>query len=376
LFSITKDKNAKEENKHNGDLFLLNREGRYTALEGLRGIAVWMVFGVHFFAYYDKPLYLSQSSPMLAAIIRFLHLGHIGVDLFFVLSGFFIAISLTKKEADYSDFMVKRFYRLLPAHIAVLLFLIFKNRIFDPYIILTNVFFVNIFLSDSQVINVVAWSLGYEVVFYTLYGFWNIKLKRFEKLHSWYAFVLMFAAIWTSQWWGQPLVSAITANSIKIPDMSRFIGFLFGIGLAKLYRGNKLPTKLVNALLVPAVFAVVLLQWNFEWGRFHKAVYFLLVGGSFSIIIASILGRNKLLSLMLNSKLLRFTGVISYSFYLIHPITLGLTLALGKYMNINLNITIHLVLAFIATYLAATALFLLTERPYFAGNKAVGNSRH
>lgn len=284
MFNIIEHKTIRQEHSNKSDLFLLNRPGRYTALEGLRGIAVLMVFFVHFFTSYDNTEFLSQDSSVLSVVVKFLHLGHIGVDFFFVLSGFFIAINLAKKKPTFLEFMTKRFLRLLPAHIAVLFILILKNQIFNLYVILTNVLFINTFLENSKIINIVTWSLGYEVVFYTLYGLWNIKLRKMKFLHSGYAFIIVFFAMWTAQWWGQPLASFLTENALRIPDMSRFIGFLFGIGLAKLYLSGKLQGKLskfVNICLLPAIISLMLLQWHFEWGRVHKAIYFLLFNTSY-----------------------------------------------------------------------------------------------
>lgn len=370
MFSITKEKTNMHETQNKNDIFLLNREGRFTALEGLRGIAVLMVYFVHFFSYYDNPRFLSQENPYISYVVRYLHQGQIGVDLFFVLSGFFISASLAKRGTGFGDFIIKRFRRLLPAHAAVLLVLVLTNKIFNLYVIITNLLFINIFLPGSKVINIVAWSLGYEVVFYTLYGLWNTILRKIKVLHTWYAFALVFAAIWTAQWWGQPFVSMLSGNTLKIPDMSRFIGFLFGVGLAKLYLSQRLNGRasgFVKAFTIPAILFLVLLQWSFEWGRAHKAVYFLLVDGAFSIVIASVLVRTKYMCFLLNSRFLRFTGIISYSFYLVHPLIVsgmltGLMLA-SKYAGFG----IPLILATAATYLVSAIMFLLLEKWYFAG---------
>lgn len=368
MFAITKGKASGDFKSGNNDLFLLNRSGRYTALEGLRGVAVLMVFFVHLFANYDKPEFLSQTNPVISIVVKFLHSGQIGVDLFFVLSGFFIAISLFKRKPGFLEFMSKRFYRLLPAHIFVLLCLIFKNKIFDVYVILTNALFINIFLDNSRIINIVTWSLGYEVAFYTLYGIWNIVLRKMKILHSGYTLLLVFIAMWTAQWWGQPLVSYITAGTVKIPDMSRFIGFIFGIGIAKLYLTQKLQgrfAKIINLCVAPAILSLVLLQWYFDWGRLHKAIYFVMVGFSFSIVIASALTKNIHLNGLLNNKLLRFTGVISYSFYLVHPITIALAQLVKIATNVYISFGVHFILSSLLTYFVSSIMFLLLEKPYF-----------
>jgi peptidoglycan/LPS O-acetylase OafA/YrhL len=78
----------------------VGRQGHIKALDGLRGIAILLVFSVHCF---DWP----QG-------------GHLGVDLFFILSGFLITtLLLEEREAagriDLARFYARRASRLLPA---------------------------------------------------------------------------------------------------------------------------------------------------------------------------------------------------------------------------------------------------------------------
>jgi peptidoglycan/LPS O-acetylase OafA/YrhL len=126
----------------------------------------------------------------------------------------------------------------------------------------------------------------------------------------------------------------------------------------------------MNTCLLPAIISLFILQWNFEWGRSHKAIYFILVGIAFSIVVVSVLTKNKYLSYILDNRLLRFTGIISYSFYLIHPIVIGLTLAISTHSNKYIGASIHLALAVGLTYLTSSIIFLLLEKPYFTGVKA------
>lgn len=90
------------------------------SLDGLRGIAVLVVMFCH-----GPPSYQ-------------LHGGHIGVDLFFVLSGFLITSILLNEWRDTGRISIPHFYllracRLLPAAYSVLLFAtIFAPLVQDP----------------------------------------------------------------------------------------------------------------------------------------------------------------------------------------------------------------------------------------------------
>src|SRR4051794_12438486 len=73
-------------------------EGRMRSLEGLRGFAVLLVFCVHFDALFGQ--YASEM-PLVRQASRFLGIvGNIGVDLFFVISGYLIYGTLLRQKTS------------------------------------------------------------------------------------------------------------------------------------------------------------------------------------------------------------------------------------------------------------------------------------
>jgi peptidoglycan/LPS O-acetylase OafA/YrhL len=93
---------------------------RIPSVDGLRGIAILLVLLLHFTIYgVDKPV-----GGVAALIYRTLQIGWIGVDLFFVLSGFLITGILyrTKGRQQYfSRFYLRRTLRIFPLYFGVLL---------------------------------------------------------------------------------------------------------------------------------------------------------------------------------------------------------------------------------------------------------------
>src|SRR5262245_2326368 len=97
---------------------IISLRHRLPALDGVRGIAILMVLGVH-------------TDP------EILTCGMIGVDLFFVLSSFLITSILLEEYRNSGTihlgrFYLRRFLRLYPALVGVVLFVLFYTFSASP----------------------------------------------------------------------------------------------------------------------------------------------------------------------------------------------------------------------------------------------------
>src|SRR5580693_1407240 len=86
------------------------------AMEGVRGLAVFLVFVAH---------YLTLAEPWLPAAgigreisSRLMSLGLAGVDLFFVLSGYLIYGSWIRRRPRLGSYLWRRAQRIYPAFLA------------------------------------------------------------------------------------------------------------------------------------------------------------------------------------------------------------------------------------------------------------------
>ncbi|MEM7058943.1 MAG: acyltransferase [Pseudomonadota bacterium] len=144
---------------------------RLEGLQALRAVAALLVAAFHLHA---AAVTETGSSGAFAIFQR----GDIGVDLFFVLSGFIITWSaLQRPDLTARSFLAARFWRVVPPYWAALaLYLIAfaglavvtgdTSRLTDGSGLITSVFLLP--LSDHVV--VVAWSLTLEIVFYVLFA--------------------------------------------------------------------------------------------------------------------------------------------------------------------------------------------------------------
>lgn len=141
------------------------QEAQLDALQVLRGLAALAVVLMHF----KEPI--ARFSPGLAALASH---GYVGVDVFFLISGFIIYHATRAERARLAaPFLVRRLCRVvLPAWFAMALLVALK----PPYLIdlLRGVLFLPRETGHPPYLGygflIVAWTLTYELVFYGLFA--------------------------------------------------------------------------------------------------------------------------------------------------------------------------------------------------------------
>ena len=141
-------------------------------LEGLRGLAVSLVFMVHF-ATQVEPWF--DAAGAVQALVRAVRaMGHAGVDLFFLLSGMLIYGTLLRREQSLPAFLARRLRRIYPAFLAVfaayvVIALLMPSLDKLPETGIAMYLLANLLLPGLMPITpliTVAWSLSYEMFFY------------------------------------------------------------------------------------------------------------------------------------------------------------------------------------------------------------------
>lgn len=289
-------------------------------LDGLRAVAVLGVFAFHL---------LPKSIPG----------GYLGVDVFFVLSGFLITALIMKSTADKSfsffDFYIRRARRLLPALIVAVIFtLLVAGIIFSPehykaagqsgiYASLgvANIHFwlsTGYFdLATSVKPFIHYWSLGVEEQFYLIWPallvFGAAIFGRAGKLGL---LVILSLISFGAMVWVQ--INHYDAAFYLMP----FRIWEFGAGACLVFIGSKrsddgaAAKSLLGAVLTLAGLALILA--SFWWGvKIDNLAALLLVPvAGAGMIIAG--GLNIVSRAVLANPVSRFLGKISYSLYLYH----------------------------------------------------------
>lgn len=291
------------------------------ALDGLRGVAIILVLLLHFFPFYPFSYFSS--------------FGWIGVDLFFVISGFLITGILydTKREKSfYRNFIIRRVLRIFPLYYLVLaiFFLIDKLSFlpeykYYPYSQLTlwtytsniNMAIYGAAKSGLRVYLEHFWSLAIEEQFYLFWPF-CIMLFRTKNIIRISVLFVLFSVILKNLHPDYPFSYFFT--------FSRLEGLLIGALIAILIRKNKqVLEKLVFPVLIfssIAILVTIITKRSMSNGdicfiRYGYTLIDLFFGCILTLSFAtSWLG--KAINLLLKSKILTFFGKYSYGIYVYH----------------------------------------------------------
>ncbi|MGL5256617.1 MAG: acyltransferase family protein [Proteocatella sp.] len=316
-------------------------------LDGLRGIAVLMVFIYHVLG----SIGTSSLGVLGHNIMPLLMWGHMGVNLFYILSGFLLFLPFAKAyytsaEIDLKEYFTKRALRILPAYYFYIIVhtLLINSQLISAdgiKILLGNMFFLQNFkILNLQTINPVTWTLVVEVQFYILLPFiykFFVGKKIWKPLGISFILVTIYRLIVFLTL--KPSMAGIDWNYYTYSEyniLGCFDNFAIGMIIANMYIGknyifseDKIDkfVKISNKLVYFIPIAIAMLGYNYYYWRFTKSVthsiYFsFLFDASFymamSVFLILILFSENKVKLIFNNILLRIMGVAGYSIYLWH----------------------------------------------------------
>lgn len=310
---------------------------RFQELDVFRGVAAFAVMLFHFSSRYP-----TVYSPHIELGWSFEY-GHYGVQLFFMISGFVIFLTLSRCKTA-SDFIVSRVSRLFPAYWAALLLTAavgflwpLPDQHYSVSQLLINVSMLQSYLYVPS-IDGVYWTLSYELGFYAV----MLALYLFGVVRHVHAIVLIWLIAATVNWI-LPLPFRLQLLAV-LPYAPLFMaGLLFHEVWLK--RAN---AKTWVLLLLCLVGACVLAEGAV--GRWLMPVFFIL----FWLAVS---GRMRWL---LNRPLL-WLGSISYTLYLVHQMLGFRVIAWLEAAGWSVNAAIAVAIVFACAL--ATALTHWIEQP-------------
>jgi len=342
------------------------RLGYIPGLNGLRGAAILSVMFFH------------AGAP-------FLQGGFIGVDLFFVLSGFLITTLLIQEfdgtgSVRLRDFYMRRVLRLGPALIAFLVvfccfsfFFSSREEALKNYIDAAISLF---YLSNwARAFSIHApdllghtWSLSIEEQFYLLWPIILLTLLRFTKNRYSAAIAAFFLAL--ISWMFRIYLALHNAspdrlfNGLDTRAESLMIGCTLGILLASGLIAEKVLSRLRMLLLVAAPLSAAGLLAFSVYGydswldvRMDYFGFIVIELMAAALIFDILLNPRSIMKKLLSARWLVWVGSISYGLYLWHYPIYRTMAALG------FTFLIGITLGSIATFLMAVLSYYLLEQP-------------
>ena len=287
--------------------------------------------------------------------IKLLPGGYLGVDIFFVISGYLITsilyLNLKNNKFTLKEFFIRRFTRIFPVYIFVIVitsisafFLLVPNQLYDlakssiySLIFLSNIFFwrsLNNYYNPDAIFDPLlhTWSLGIEIQFYLFFSILFIFLFKFTNKLKFCLFIIGIISLTLSI-----LLSYIEPQINFFGFQSRLWEFLLG-SFVFFYKDN-FKINLSKFLKYGIYLLIIIFGILFNESTKHPSflTFFLLI-----LVSIIIIDKSKY-KLNFFDKILLFFGLISYSLYLWHyPI---LSLSERIFFNQTYEIKIVLILA-------------------------------
>lgn len=348
---------------------------RFDALTGLRAFAASLVF-----LYHNRKYWRDQFHP---EILRLVNEFHIGVSIFFVLSGFLLAYSYgdtpTKNLSAYRDYILIRIARIFPLYWLILTAFYLDSRFGKMDFSILTYTLLHGFSSALNLKGIAqAWSLSVEFSFYLLMPL----LCVLERRKLWYLILFLIGLLFLFYFIGL-IWHGINGNPrgflfpLKFILGSTLVGrsteFLAGMMLAKslnqkynnntplmsLVCKNKTWIGFVGMLII--TYVIGCFQPDiFHHGADHPIGLFILMFVLPIFIVfamAGLITEKTLLQQFFSSKIMLLLGNASFAFYLIHI----------SYVNIRLRwIWLGPDRNFVLLWLIAIVLYLFFEKPIYS----------
>ncbi|WP_020470658.1 sugar transferase [Zavarzinella formosa] len=348
---------------------------RIVAVQGLRGVAASLVFMAHFLTLFG--IYLGGAADGFAARVMDT-IARNGTDIFLLISGFLIYGMCIRRPVHYGRFLRDRMWRIYPAFLFMFVLYLALSVIIpseskiprDPATaalwLLENLALLP-GLTGSPSLIVVTWTLGYELLLYV-----TLPLAvRFSGMRN-----------WPTPWRIAALVSVWAAYlaycGLMSPTHVRlgvyFTGFLAYEAVSA--RRHQLTTVregiVVFAAAAAAGLVVLLRAGSVSFPDLNPGPVVVIRAiakalGMFAVAWYCF-GGNGVCGRILSRTPLRWTGNMSYSFYLTHGLALkAAALAVVVLLPVEARgpwlFWVALPLCYLGALAASTALFVMVEKP-------------
>lgn len=344
------------------DSLASNEKRGVHSIQLLRGLAAMLVLFEH--------AQIEASQVTLGTFQKLDFAWSIGVDIFFVISGFIMVYASSRdfgRPGSRWSFVRRRLQRIVPTYYFYTLAMIaatllFADRLnsgrFDLWHAISSFLFIPFAAADGIIRPVLqlGWTLNYEMFFYVLFALF-LPLPKATAL-KWLALTMM--TIVALGWILKPTFAPVAfwSNSILIEFLlGSFLGYQFG-------RSPRQP-DLVMFLVVIGVAAIVYVGLNVvSSGTVPR---FLSQGLPAAVLVFGVVWFMPNLPKGAADQVATAIGDSSYSLYLSHPFTLAIFGILWPFSLLNpVGLWSYVISVCLAALVVAYVSYLVIERPAIA----------
>ncbi|WP_343525574.1 acyltransferase [Sphingomonas sp.] len=335
---------------------------RFLLIEGGRGVAALLVVLHHVGSIMAEGRFFG-AQPFGGHLSNF----NVGVDFFFVLSGFIITW-IHQADIGHADrlgrFARRRFLRIFPPYWAILiplllLYLAFPNLGRDHQRQPVNILLSFLLLPNTvHPVLGVAWTLTYEIMFYAVFALIIAMGQR---------------ALWLFPIWAATIM-AVAVRGVALPFPLGFVlspynlEFIAGVGVALVLQGHRVPApRLVTAAGAALFLIAMLVGLHLQDDPLRGRLVF---GGTACLFVLGAVEWERTRTLRLPGFWIRL-GEASFAIYLIHV----LAISFGTSLLIRLGAR-PFPLPLVGTMLAAIAVLAGLAFHLLVEPRAVALARH
>lgn len=296
----------------------------FANLDGLRFLCIAMVLWHH-------------AIPVNLPSIKLEGRGFLGVDLFFILSGYLIT-TLLVREADafgsfsLRDFYVRRAIRIMPVYYFVVSSVAFYYIVIDgksDYLTLLPYYylFLSNFLVDDIPTLGPTWSLSVEEQYYLVWPALLVMLPRRLVFLVLTIFIFGNVMIMTG-WFRTPEPMSVGPLVFQMPNATYapiLLGSLAALVLHNRAAFQKISPTLSHGAAAPVVFFLLVVAMEFSPSDLRGIPNFLIHSLMALLLIALVVKERNVFTPILTNRLIARVGVVSYGIYIYHLLALDIT---------------------------------------------------
>ncbi|OKH56228.1 hypothetical protein NIES2101_00120 [Calothrix sp. HK-06] len=338
-----------------------NWNPQYKTLDCWRGVAALWVMIFHGFISYNQHVHF-----IIQPLANFAAQGILGVNIFFVISGYCMAASvykLTQKNGTITDFIKNRIWRIYPTYWVAFGLTVIINVISSLFTNATiassllpswhswvgHLLLIQTYLGIPDYL-IVYWTLVIEVAFYFTIAALLLIRKYFNQKFAIFAgLVLGFACVFT------PLDTRFTFLRFWCDFVC---GYLVFSALFAKHQKKRQQQQISIFLIVVMGLLGVWMNWNLQQS-------YLWFSAMFALLLYILHGIDSKIYSLSQLNWLKFIGVMSYSLYLMHvPLQLRVLVLGLKFIPIDSPLFLALqILGWVVAITGAFIFYRLVEVP-------------